>query len=116
MHLGESQAEQAIDPGAPGIQLAGRVSVCVDDAGGSTDALQADRLPHQQQFGVARRLIVVAPAVPLQATGPVVVVQVGSMMSRSPGLACVDRSLDRVRCGYVVWSLAADGDGDRVNG
>jgi len=29
---------------------AGRMRICVDDGGGSSDTLQPDRLPHQQQF------------------------------------------------------------------
>src|SRR5262249_10272958 len=48
----QGQAEQAIDPRAPRIQLAGRMGVRVDDAGCSADALQADGLPHQKQLVV----------------------------------------------------------------
>ena len=60
-------------------------------------------------------LVCVAPAV-VQATGPA---------GRGAGrvdheqvarVGCVDCGLDAGRSGYVGWRLAADGDGDRVNG
>src|SRR5207244_2664098 len=44
------QPEQTIDLLAPRVQLARRVGIRLDDAGGSSDTLQPDRLPHQQQF------------------------------------------------------------------
>ena len=50
----ERQAEQAVDLPAPGIQLARGMGIGVDDAGGSADTLQPDRLPHQQHFVVGR--------------------------------------------------------------
>src|SRR5207244_8214904 len=48
------QPEQTIDLLAPRVQLARRVGIRLDDAGGSSDTLQPDRLPHQQQFLVGR--------------------------------------------------------------
>ena len=84
----DAQPEQTNDPRAPIIQLARRMGIRVDDAGGRSDALQPDRLPHQQHFLMGR---------PID----------NDQVAR---LGRVDRSLDRARGGDVGWSLAADRD------
>ncbi len=51
----EAQAEQAVDLLPPRIDLAGRVGVGIDGDRSGADALQPQRLPHQQHFVVAAR-------------------------------------------------------------
>ena len=52
----QCQAKQAVHFPAPRVeQLAGRADVGVDHRGSRADALQADRLPHQQHFVINAR-------------------------------------------------------------
>src|SRR5258708_6439253 len=93
----------------------------VDDAGGSSDALQSDRLPHDQQ------LIVSAGGVSLTVgSGSDGTRNLANNARGSRGASrinhdqvtrsgSVNRTLDRVRGGNVSWSFAADCDGHCVD-
>ena len=48
----ESQAEEADHALPPGIELAGRMRIGVDDGGSRAHALQTDGFPHQDHFRV----------------------------------------------------------------
>ena len=82
------------------------MSIGVDHAGCRPDALQPDRLPHQQQFLVYRR-------------------HRGSRIGRAErrvddqhvaGSGAIDRGLDAGGGQHVSRRLAADRDGHRVDG
>ena len=90
----ERQSEQAIDPGAPRVQLARGLGVGVDDAGHGSDTLQPDRLPHQQKFFV----------------------DAGVHDEQVARLRVVNGGLNAVRGSHVRRSFAADGDGNGVDG
>src|SRR3954453_1491881 len=65
----------------------------VDDARGSSDTLQPDRLPHHQQF----------------------MVHTGRHDDQVTWLRCVNRRLNGVTLCHPLWCFAAHGEGDCIN-
>ncbi len=101
----------------PDVQFAGGVSIRVDDTGGSTDALQPDRLPHKQLLVVGYGCICHTRGAASRACNrrPGRIGTGGVYNDQVTRRGRVDRTLNRPRGGDVSWSLAADCDGHRVD-
>ena len=118
------KAEEAINPCAPIVQLASRVSVGIYDAGGSTDALQPDWLPHQDQFDVGSLASVLSGSscCRMQRTGAAgggatIRYRRASRIDHKEiaWLGSIDCGLDGGGCCNVGWGLATDGHSYGVN-